>query len=178
MAISFRPLAVTDLENVVRWMLDDDVQRWWYPEGTSETEIRAEYEPSTQSESHGLHKTARYIVDVDGHDIGLAQWHFGDYPEYASEVQSSGSVWVDVLIGLPEWRNRGLGSELTSQFVHEIVFADPTIQRCAIDPDPENGPAIRAYEKAGFRHARTYRSETDGLSAYLMVLERPLPKIT
>ena len=73
MAISFRPLAVNDLENVVRWVRDDDVQRWWYPEGTSESEIRAEYEPSAQSESHGLDKTARYIVDVDGHDIGLAQ---------------------------------------------------------------------------------------------------------
>ena len=174
MDISFRRLAFTDLENVVQWILDDGVHRWWYPEGSTEEKIRAEYEPRSRGEPNEFDKTGRYIINVDDQDIGLVQWHFGDYPEYASEVPSSDSAWVDVLIGLPEWRNRGVGSVLTRQFVEDVVFADPAIQRCAIDPDPENRPAIRAYEKAGFRYVRSYRSEVDGLDAYLMVMERPI----
>ncbi len=119
------------------------------------------------------HEQFYYPQLIQSRDNYLVQWHFGDYPEYAAEVEMSGSAWVDVLIGLPEWRNRGVGSVLVRQFVEDVVFADPTVQRCAIDPDPENNPAIRAYEKAGFRYVRSYRSEVDGLDAYLMVLERP-----
>ena len=131
-----------------------------------------------QSDTHGRpgksDQDGCYIIKVDDHDVGLIQWHFGDYPEYAREVQMSGSAWVDVLIGNRDSRNRGVGSESTRKFVEDVLFADPRIQRCAIDPDPENHRAIRANEKAGFRHVRTYRKNTDGIDSYLMTWERPV----
>ena len=71
MDISFRGLAFTNLENVVQWILVDGVQRWWYPEGTSEEEIRAEWEPRARGDPNEFDKTACYIININDHDIGL-----------------------------------------------------------------------------------------------------------
>ena len=179
MDITFRQLANSDLENIVQWMQDEGVARWWYAgryaDGSSEEAIRAEWGPRARGEPNIEDKTDCYIVTVDATDIGLIQTSlFADYPEHAAEVQVPESAGVDVLIGLPEWRNRGVGSALIKQFVNEVVFANPAVQRCTIDPDPENRRAIRAYEKVGFRYVRSYRSKISDIDAYLMVLERPV----
>ena len=39
--------------------------------------------------------------------------------------------------------------------MEDIVFADPSIDTCIIDPEITNTAAIRAYEKAGFVAVRT-----------------------
>lgn len=43
--------------------------------------------------------------------------------------------------------------------------------RIIIDPDPRNTRAIRAYEKAGFRHYETIINE-EGVPAYMMEIRR------
>lgn len=173
--ISFRPLAITDLENIVQWMLDDCVRRWWYPHQETEEEIRAEWEPRVRGEPNDEDKTDRYVVSVDAIDIGIIQTSdFADYPDHAAEMQIADAAGVDVLIGLPEWRNRGVGTALIRKFVNEVIFANPAIQRCTIDPHPENRPALRACEKVGFRHVRTFRSMVENVDIYLMVMDRPV----
>ncbi len=174
MDISFRRIAIADLENIVQWMLDDDVRRWWYPHEESEEEIRAEWEPRVRGEPNDEDKTDCYVIRVDAIDIGIIQAsNFSDYPDHAAEMQISDAAGVDVLIGLHEWRDRGIGTAVISKVLNDVIFANPAIQRCSIDPHPDNRRAIRAYEKAGFRYVRTYRSEVENVDIYLMVLERP-----
>ena len=174
MNISFRPLTPSDLEDIVGWMLDDEVRQWWYPHDESEADIRAEWEPRVRGEPNDEDKTDCYIVSVDGADIGMIQASdFADYPDHAAEMQVADAAGVDVLIGSPEWRDRGVGTALITKFLNDVIFANPAIQRCTIDPHPDNRRAIRAYEKAGFRYIRTLRSEVEDVDMYLMVLERP-----
>jgi len=162
---------MSDIDNVVRWQQEEEVAFWWHEIDTPEEEIRSKWEPRSRG---GDQKTRVFIISVDATDIGLIQtYSFADYPGHAAEVQLSDSAGIDVFIGLPEWRNRGVGTVLVRQFVDEIVFADGSIKRCAIDPEPENRRSIRSYEKAGFRHVRSYRSELNDADTYLMVKERP-----
>jgi aminoglycoside 6'-N-acetyltransferase len=169
MNISFGLVKLSDLPNITRWMQDEEVARWWY-EDNSEDAVRAEWEPRARGEDD---KVDRYVISVDGCDIGLIQaTHNSAYPDHAAEMQIRDSAGVDVLIGIPEWRDRGVGTTLIGQFVDEIVFANKLIQRCTIDPEPDNKRAIRVYEKVGFRHVRTYRSKISGMDVYLMVKER------
>lgn len=150
-------------------MQDDEISRWWHDDNSEEA-VRAKWEPRARGADG---KTDRYVISVDDHDIGLIQTYLvADHPAYAAEVQIPGSAGIDVLIGLPEWRNRGVGTGLIRHFLDEVVFVNPSVRHCTIGPEPENKRAIRAYEKVGFRHVRTYRSKLEGWDVYLMVKER------
>jgi RimJ/RimL family protein N-acetyltransferase len=65
---------------------------------------------------------------------------------------------------------QGLGTAMVRAFVMELL-RDPAVTRSQTDPAPDNGRAIRCYEKAGFRAAREVVTP-DG-PASLMYCERP-----
>ena len=170
MNITFRPVTIPDLPNIVRWSQEREVAFWWHESDTPEEVIRSKWESRARGEDE---KTRIFVINVDVCDIGVIQtYRLADYPEHAAEIQIPDSSGIDVFIGLPEWRNRGVGAALVRQFVDEIVFADRSIQHCVIDPEPENRRAIRAYEKAGFQHVRSYRSDANDVDVYLMVNDR------
>ena len=170
MKISFRSIEQSDVPQIVRWLRDEEVARWWWDvaEKTDE-DLTKEYSDKAHDP-----RTDRYVITVDGAGIGIIQAAvLSNYPEAAAEVGIPNAAGVDVYIGEPEWRDRGVGSRAVRQFIDQIVFAMPGIETCTIDPEPENTRAIRAYEKVGFRHVRTYRSEDSGYDVYLMRMERP-----
>ncbi len=170
MNISFRPLAVSDVDNVVEWLREGEVAFWWHESDTPEDAIRSKWESRAQGEDE---KTRIFIIEVDTTDIGVIQtYNVAEYPAAAAEIQAPHAAGIDIFIGIPEWRDRGIGTSLIRQFVDEIVFADWSIQRCVIDPEPDNRRAIRAYEKAGFQHVTSYSSQLNSVDVYLMAKER------
>ena len=89
------------------------------------------------------------IVELDGRPIGYMQSydpHLEDGHPY--QDQPFGTLGIDISIGDAELVGIGHGSAIVRQFVDEL-FAEGA-PRVIIDPDPANGRAIRAYEKAGF----------------------------
>jgi RimJ/RimL family protein N-acetyltransferase len=48
----------------------------------------------------------------------------------------------------------------------------PGVETCVIEPEPANKRAIRSYEKAGFKFAKTYHSYANEMDCYLMRQER------
>ena len=171
MDISFRPITPEDAPQIVRWLREEDVTRWWWDiAGKSDEELADEW---TTKALNIEQKEFRYIIVVDGNEIGNIQVTvLKNYPDYEAEVDIPNAAGVDVFIGESEWRNRGVGTLVVRQFVDEIVFTMPGIETCIIDPEPENTRAIRAYEKAGFRHVRYYHSAEDNAEVYLMRRER------
>lgn len=169
--ISFRPIEPRDVGNLVRWQRDPEVARWyWDVADLDGDELTRKW---TKRANNPDTKTDRYIIEVDDHDIGEIQVaKLDDYPEVAVETAIPNAAGVDIFIGEPAWRDRGVGSRAVRQFVDEIVFSRPGIETCIIDPEPENARAIRSYRNAGFRHVRTYHSDQSGVDVYLMRLDR------
>ncbi|HEX5247376.1 MAG TPA: GNAT family N-acetyltransferase [Gaiellaceae bacterium] len=81
-----------------------------------------------------------------------------------------GLAGVDLLIGEEELTGRGLGPQVLSRFVHEVVFARPETNACVATVEEANRRSWRAFEKAGFRHVRDV--EEEGLPHRLMRLDR------
>src|SRR5437016_3521025 len=150
--ISFRPVEMDDIPDLYRWRQEPHVRRWWYEDDDSEPTldvVAKNYGPDHNEAEH------RYIIVLDGRSIGYIQsYMLADYPEYEALVQEKGAG-IDLFIGEPDVINKGIGTEVIKRFVEDVVFADPSIDTCIIDPEITNTAAIRAYEKAGFVPVRT-----------------------
>jgi aminoglycoside 6'-N-acetyltransferase len=90
-----------------------------------------------------------------------------DYPDWQEVVQVGPDVaGVDILIGEEELLGRGLGPQILSAFVRDVVSAGSVVATV----EETNRRSWRAFEKAGFRHVRDV--EEDGRPHRLMRLDR------
>lgn len=172
MSIRFRPLLRADLPLMHRWLCLPHVAEWWGA-GAIFEEVAREYGEYID----GVEPIRPYLVLDGERPIGHLQWmRYGDYAWYARElgIDDFDAANCDVFIGEPDCLHRGLGAPMIARFVDEIVFAEPRITTCFIDPDPQNRAAIRAYEKAGFVFVREVRETSDG-AVWLMERKRALP---
>lgn len=168
--LAFRRLTRADLPLIPRWCAEPHVRRW-YERNDSLEKVIAEYAPCID----GSVPIAPYLVLYDGRPVGMMEWmRFGDFPEEARlyGVTDPEIVNCDVLLGDPAVAHRGLGAPMIRRFLREVVFTDPRVQTCLIDPEIANHSAIRAYAKAGFRHARDIPDDGDGHPLHLMELSR------
>ena len=157
-----------------RWLNSDHVSEWYY--------VRDAQRPSLEwvrerylRRIRGEDPTRAFIVLLAGREVGYIQAYFiEDHPDYAAAVQvAPGTAGVDVFIGEEDAVHRGLGSRIVREFVDLIVFDEMEAEACVIGPEPSNHIAIRAYEKAGFRHLKTVHIPGgDAEHEYLMILER------
>jgi aminoglycoside 6'-N-acetyltransferase len=119
------------------------VLKWWGP-------MEPEF-PFDEAES------TRFAVVVDGAVAGLVQYGEEKWPD-------NRHAWIDIFVG-DDYAGRGIGTEVMQRVVRLLVD-ERGHHRIKIDPAVENAPAIRCYEKAGFRRVgvleRSYRESWSG----------------
>jgi len=168
--LDFRPLAKSDLPWLSTWLNAPHARRW-FGDGRSLESVLEEYVPYIE----GTVPIRALLVSHAKRPIGMISWErFGDFPDFMRTyaVDDPEAVNCDVVIGEADAVHRGLGGPMLRRFLREIVFCDPRYTSCIIDPRPENTSAIRAYEKAGFRHVRTVADDGEGHPVYLMEIRR------
>jgi aminoglycoside 6'-N-acetyltransferase len=134
------------------WLQREHVHRWW-PDTSTLDETVAYYAPALRGEE----ATEHYVIVADGRDAGVIETYLvSDYPEWEALVQvGEGVAGVDLLIGEADLIGRGLGPEILSAFLRDVV----TVPACVASVDEENRRSWRAFEKAGFRHVRDIEEE-------------------
>lgn len=168
MTFVFRPIVPDDIATLHRWRNLPHVSRWWEPSKITLDEAKAEYAHYMKPD----HKVDAYIVSHEGRDIGYMQrWRVADFPDYKPYVPLTDAVQgLDVFIGEADLLHKGIGTRLIRAYITAYVFHDADVPAVIIDPLPDNKAAIRAYEKVGFVHERTFTH--DGIPVYLMRLKR------
>jgi aminoglycoside 6'-N-acetyltransferase len=152
----FRPTTTADLPLIQHWLTLPHVREWWGDPREQYALVSGDLDEPAMDQ---------YIVSVAGSPLGYLQCY--DLTEWKSGfgTQPSGTRGIDLFIGEPMMIGRGHGSALLR------CFADDRLRkgapRMVTDPDPANGRAIRAYQKAGFEKDRMV--ETPDGRALLMV---------
>jgi aminoglycoside 6'-N-acetyltransferase len=139
----FRPMSVSDLPTIRSWLETPEVMRWW----------------GQPDEQYALVSGDLDHPDMDQFIVALGDCPFGYIQCYVLSTWNQGfgshppgTRGIDQFIGISDMIGRGHGSGFICQFVDSVLASGSP--RVVTDPDPDNGRAVRAYAKAGFRSER------------------------
>ena len=138
--VSLRNASLDDLDRVTRIRHEREVVRRW---GILE---EGELEEFLQDE-----KT--FVVEAEGAVIGAIQYGEENEPMYRHAS-------IDIFLTTSR-HGEGLGSEAVRVLARYLI-EERGHHRLTIDPAADNAPAIRAYEKVGFRPVGVMRSYERG----------------
>lgn len=149
MPLAFRPMAVTDLPDLVRWMGADHAQPWFAGEPRTVADAQKRFGAFLDGTDRSIRK---WVVSCAGRDIGFAQDYLVSHDDdYAVRVQDPTAVAFDYLIGEPDMIGHGVGTRLIRQFCAEVLVPlRPDAPRFVASPDVRNVRSIKALEKCGF----------------------------
>jgi aminoglycoside 6'-N-acetyltransferase len=143
MAVTLRPLAAGDEAELLRIHSTPEVRRWW--------DAPDEGFPWTDEP-----EATRMTIEVDGAVAGMIQFHEELTPKYRH-------AGIDLFLD-PALHGRGVGTEAVRQVVRHLMH-ERGHHRIVIDPAAANAPAIRSYEKVGFKPVgimRRYERDVGG----------------
>jgi aminoglycoside 6'-N-acetyltransferase len=155
----FRPMTADDLPLVQRWLALPHVREWWGDPDEQYALVSGDLDEPAMDQ---------FIVSASGNSFGYLQcydltgWNTGFGP------QPQGTRGIDLFIGSPGMIELGHGSALIRSFVDDLLGKG--LPRVVTDPDPDNGRAVRAYQKAGFEKDRMVDTP-DGPS--LLMIRKP-----
>lgn len=159
-AYSFKQFQSSDLRIIKPWLLTPAV-KLWYPDSDYIEDLEEHLEDARIQMQLVCFKGQpfAYVQDYDIH--GWEDHHLSFLPP--------GSRGLDSFIGKPDMIGCGHGTNYIRLIINSL-FKDG-VPALGIDPHPDNGKAIRAYEKVGFKRNKTVSSEWG--DCLLMSILRP-----
>lgn len=98
-------------------------------------------------------EVATFAIEFEGAVVGMIQFHENPDPDYRS-------AGMDIALH-PSVHGRGLCTEAVRTLARYLI-QERGHHRLTIDPAADNTPAIRCYEKVGFRRVGVMRSYERG----------------
>jgi aminoglycoside 6'-N-acetyltransferase len=158
----FRSMTAVDLPLIERWLGSPHVVEWWGDPEEQYALISGDLDHPDMDQ---------FIVALDDQPFGYIQCYALSTWNQSFGLQPPATRGIDQFIGVPAMIGRGHGSGFIRQFVEALLASG--IPRVVTDPDPDNGRAVRAYEKAGFQSQRVV--DTPDGAALLMIRDPKLP---
>ncbi len=149
--VLLRLIAEEDVAALTAILADPAVARWWGR--YDEARVRSELLESTDTIVYTI-----VVEDDGGAPVVAGSIQYSEEP--APDYRHAG---VDVFLA-PAFHGRGLGTDAVRTVARHLVH-DRGHHRRVIDPQVDNEPAIRCYERVGFRKVglmRAYERGPDG----------------
>jgi aminoglycoside 6'-N-acetyltransferase len=139
--VVLRPARTDDVDRLHSILAEPEVARRWGRFERTDVEEQFVGDPKV------------FAVQVDGEVVGAIQYGEEEDPMYRHAS-------IDIFLTTSR-HNQGIGSEAIAVLAKHLID-DRGHHRLTIDPAADNGPAIRAYEKVGFRRVGVMRSYERG----------------
>ncbi len=139
--VLLRPGRPEDADALVRIRKEPEVARRWGD--VVEGEVEEDF----------IGNDGGFVIEVDGEVVGAIQYGEEDDPMYRHAS-------MDIFLATAR-HGQGLGPEAIRVLTRHL-FEERGHHRLTIDPAADNVPAIRAYERVGFRRVGVMRSYERG----------------
>jgi aminoglycoside 6'-N-acetyltransferase len=157
---TLRPVSADDLPMLRRWLGTPEARRWW-GDPDAQYALLEEDLPNPLMRMRLVLLGGRPFAYVQDYDI--ASW-----PQEHLAHLAPGTRGVDTFIGEPDLIGQGHGSAFLRLVAEQLIAEGaPCV---LIDPDPQNGRALRAYARAGFMEDRLVATPEG--PALLMIYQR------
>jgi RimJ/RimL family protein N-acetyltransferase len=168
-AISFRPLSMDDLADMVAWQHAPHAAAW-FPEDLDLPAAERKYGPRID----GTAPARVHVLLVDGRRAGFAQhYQLRDYPSSQAACGGIDAIGIDYLIGIGELTGLGLGPQLIWGYLQQVVFpAWPATRLVTASPEVSNARSLRVLAKAGFVPDGEIAGQHDDRPEFLCILDR------
>lgn len=143
-----------------KWISVPHVKDVWFIE---------EYETGDyiHSKIKGNGHTVPFIIYLDNLPIGYIQYcdlyayrKIVEKPKGLFTKENQGTFCIDLFIAESDFLNKGYGTEIIKKFTQKLIN-ELDVKKILIDPATSNKPAIRCYQKAGFK---VLKNENDGIT--------------
>lgn len=160
--LSLRPALASDSAKIHAWLKRPEIARWWGSLAAAEAEIMIATETPT---------AIRRMVTLAGRDVGYGQAVDAGLTGDEELLSLEPGTWdVSLFIAEPELRGKGHGLAALRLLADEVFSTTLALALSAV-VSVRNEPAVRIYEKAGFRWQRVLTDPLFGPS-WVMVRER------
>lgn len=147
-----------DSQRLRSWLAEPYVARWW-----GDADRAMEHARRCAPESHAL-------IVADGVPVGYLCWR----EPLKDELESAGLtdlprglVDIDILVGEPGARGRGVGARAL-QLLVERLRREPAVAFAGLGTSVSNTDALRCFANAGFRRLREFQDPEWGPCRYLI----------
>jgi RimJ/RimL family protein N-acetyltransferase len=145
----FTSFSRADIPLMLSWLAQLHIKKWW-PMPESDEDVM-DYIARSRTD------VAAYIVFFDAKPIGFIQTYtpagfineHGEIMHWLPALPAH-TIGLDQFIGDPHYVGKGYGTLLIKAFIEYHCSLNLQTSLIIVDPDPENIPAIRCYEKVGF----------------------------
>ena len=147
--IKFQKLSYGDVPIIFKWFNLPHVQEYYSLHSWSKDEVLHKFEPYITGEK----PISGFLIKIDDKAVGYIQtYKVIDFPwnnqDLSIEIINN-SAGIDLFIGDVAFIGKGFGYKIIDQFLAENIW--PQFNYCMVDPQINNIPAIRCYEKLGFK---------------------------
>jgi aminoglycoside 6'-N-acetyltransferase len=153
MNITFKALAESDLELLLRWLETPHIKVWWDSDmvwnKAKVYEKYGSYIKGYKIEDGQVKPLDAYIIYLDARPVGYLQaYNAYDFKRSIPLTDLPKSLAAfDLFLGEEDIRGKGIGPMALKTF---FLTWDKKFDYAFADPDQRNTAAVRAYEKAGF----------------------------
>ena len=137
--LSLRPPLRAEAALYARWWADPEVSFGFCSAPRTAQSIDEAF-PELEAEARDIGHWIDFVIEVDGKPVGsiwLSHWDLDD-----------ASCDVNILIGVPEYRRRGLARRAI-RLLAAWAFPTMELRRIILAPREDHVPAIRCYQHAG-----------------------------
>lgn len=150
--VVLRAVERTDLARIQRWMNDPEILRRIY------TYRHLSFDAEERWLQQMSESTSDFVFAIETRDGTGAAVHIGSCAIHRVDWKNRGCM-VGIVIGDERLRGQGLGTDAMRLLVR-YAQQELGLHRVELEVYPFNQPAIRSYEKLGFRLDGTRRAAT------------------